>query len=291
MSKPHVVHTIADIRASVLRARAEAGARGVGSPRVAFVPTMGALHDGHIALVRRAREIADVVVVSIFVNPLQFGDPSDLEKYPRTLDADVAALDGAGADFVFAPSGDDMYPSGPPATRVTGGDVSMRFEGKTRRGHFDGVLTVVSKLFHIVQPDVAVFGQKDAQQVFLVKQMVRDLDMPLTIEVLETVRERDGLAMSSRNRRLDARERTAALALSRALDAAASAADRGIDSSIAAAQSALMGESGIALDYLAIVDPATFRPVDDGHRGAATVIIAAQVGATRLIDNETVYFG
>ena len=291
MSTPVVVHSIVDARSAIAAARSESKGRGVVSPRVALVPTMGALHEGHLALVERARESADVVVVSIFVNPLQFGDASDLAAYPRTLDSDVQALVGTGADVVFAPSADEMYPHGTPATRISGGDVAMRFEGRTRRGHFDGVLTVVAKLLHIVTPQIAVFGRKDAQQVFLVTQMVRDLDLPIVIEAVDTVRESDGLALSSRNRRLDSRERAVAVTLHRALDAAGSAADRGIDASIAAAQSTLMGEGQVKLDYLAIVDPATFRPVDDGHRGAALVLIAAEVGGTRLIDNDTVYLG
>lgn len=286
---PAVVHSISDVRRSLVAARAAARDRGIASPRVALVPTMGALHDGHLALVARAREVADIVVVSIFVNPLQFGDEQDLAAYPRTLDTDVETLTGTGADYVFAPSAEEMYPHGVPATRITGGDVALRFEGRARRGHFDGVLTVVAKLFHIVGPEVAVFGRKDAQQVFLVAQMVRDLDLPLVIDAVDTVREADGLALSSRNRRLDTRERSSAVALSRALEAAASSADRGIDAAIAAAQSVLMGENAVKLDYLALVDPATFRPVDDGHRGAALVLIAAEVGGTRLIDNETVY--
>ncbi len=247
---------------------------------------MGALHDGHLALVARARETADIVVVSIFVNPLQFTQASDLENYPRTLDEDLVKLGAAGVDIVFAPGGEEMYPNGPVATRVTGGGVGMMFEGRSRRGHFDGVLTVVSKLFHIVTPDVAVFGQKDAQQAFLVQRMVRDLDLPLRIEVVETVRADDGLALSSRNRRLDSTERRAATTIAAALDAAASNADRGIDAVIAAAQSTLMGEPVVKLDYLVVVDPATFEPAADDFRGRALILIAATVGDTRLIDNE-----
>lgn len=291
MTQPIVVHTITDVRETVSAARAEAATRGVQRPLVALVPTMGALHEGHLALVERAAELADIVVISIFVNPLQFGEKTDLDAYPRTLDTDVALLAERYPDvIVFAPSADEMYPNGQPATRVSGGDISMRLEGRSRRGHFDGVLTVVSKLLHIVAPDIAVFGRKDAQQAFLVGRMVRDLDLPVRIETVETVREADGLARSSRNRRLAPNERAAARALSRALEAAASGADGGIDGSIAAAQSALMGESLVRLDYLAVVDPATFLPVDDSHHGAALVLIAAEVGSTRLIDNETVHF-
>lgn len=271
-ARPSVITTIAGIRSAL------------PGGTVALVPTLGALHDGHLAHVDRAREIADTVVVSIFVNPTQFGANEDLGKYPRDLDADLDALAGR-ADLVFAPSVEEMYPSGPTATRVVAGDVGAMFEGRSRPGHFDGVLTVVAKLLHIVEPDVATFGQKDAQQLFLVQRMVRDLDIPTRIEVIPTVRDADGLALSSRNRFLDAKERRGALALSRALEAAESSADRGVDAASAAAQAALMGEPLVELDYFAIVDPKTFLPVSDSHRGRATAIVAARLGTTRLIDN------
>jgi pantoate--beta-alanine ligase len=250
---------------------------------------MGALHDGHLALVARARELAPTVIVSIFVNPLQFGAGEDLDKYPRTLENDLALLDGV--DFVFAPTADELYPTTPISTIVRPGKVATLFEGRSRPGHFDGVLTVVAKLLNIVQPAFVLFGQKDAQQVFLVQSMVRDLDLPVHVAVVETVREDDGLARSSRNRFLDARERRAARALSQALEAAESSADRGIDSVIAAAQSVLMGEPAVELDYFAVVNPATFLPVDDDYRGPAQVLIAARVGETRLIDNERIRLG
>ncbi|WP_243732855.1 MULTISPECIES: pantoate--beta-alanine ligase [unclassified Rathayibacter] len=256
-----------------------------GGARIALVPTMGALHDGHLALVDRAREIADVVVVSIFVNPLQFGPNEDLDRYPRDLAADVALLEERGVAHVFAPSVAEMYPDGPSSTRVVAGKVGSLYEGRSRPGHFDGMLTVVSKLLHIVQPDVAMFGQKDAQQLFLVRRMVRDLDLPVAIEGVDTVREDDGLALSSRNRYLDARERRAARTIPLLLEAAASAADRGIDAVIAAAQSASMGEPLVKLDYLVVANPATLLPVDDDHRGPALVLVAAVVGSTRLLDN------
>ena len=256
-----------------------------GGGRIALVPTMGALHDGHLALVDRAREIADVVVVSIFVNPLQFGPNEDLDRYPRDLAADVALLEERGVAHVFAPSVAEMYPDGPSSTRVVAGKVGSLYEGRSRPGHFDGMLTVVSKLLHIVQPDVAVFGQKDAQQLFLVRRMVRDLDLPVAIEGVDTVREEDGLALSSRNRYLDARERRAARTIPLLLEAAASAADRGLDAVIAAAQSASMGEPLVKLDYLVVANPATLLPVDDDHRGPALVLVAAVVGSTRLLDN------
>lgn len=274
-----VVETIAELRAAI-----------AGRP-VALVPTMGALHDGHLSLVARARELAETVVVSIFVNPLQFGPNEDLDKYPRTLADDVAKLDAAGVEFVFAPSVDQMYPHGASQTRVTAGTVGTLYEGRSRPGHFDGMLTVVAKLLGIVRPRFVLFGQKDAQQVFLVQRMVADLDIDADVEVVPTVREQSGLALSSRNRYLDERETRAALALSTALEAARSSADRGVDAVLAAAQSVLMGESLVRLDYLAVVDPGTFLPVDDGYRGEARVLVAARVGETRLIDNDLVHVG
>jgi pantoate--beta-alanine ligase len=260
-------------------------------PRVALVPTMGALHDGHLALVERAAELADVVVVSIFVNPLQFNDPADLERYPRDLPSDLAALTGRGADIVFAPDVTDLYPHGEIATRVVAGKLGGLFEGRSRPGHFDGMLTVVAKLINSVGPQIVLFGQKDAQQIFLVRRMVADLNLPVEVEEVETVRDADGLALSSRNRFLDARERRAALTLPHVLEAAESASDRGIDAVLAAAQSAAMGEQLVDVDYLAVVHPETFVPVDDDYSGPARVIVAARVGDTRLIDNAPIYLG
>ncbi|GAA2443084.1 pantoate--beta-alanine ligase [Agromyces soli] len=262
-----------------------------GGASVAFVPTMGALHDGHLALVARARELAELVVVSIFVNPLQFGPNEDLERYPRTLDADVAALRGTGTALVFAPAVDEMYPHGPTQTRIVAGEVGGLYEGASRPGHFDGMLTVVAKLYHIVQPDVAVFGQKDAQQVHLVRRMVRELDFPLDIEVVETVREADGLALSSRNRFLGEPERRTALVLSEALAAAAAAAPQGAQEALAEAVAAFGDHDGAELDYFVIVDPDTFLPVADDAAGPALALVAARVGATRLIDNRRVVLG
>ena len=274
-----VVETIAELR------------EALAGRTVALVPTMGALHDGHLALVARATELADTVVVSIFVNPLQFGPNEDLDKYPRTLADDLAKLEAAGVEFVFAPAVDEMYPAGPSETRVTAGHVGTLFEGRSRPGHFDGMLTVVAKLLGIVRPDFVLFGQKDAQQVFLVQRMVADLDVATSVEVVPTVREDTGLALSSRNRYLDEREKHAALALSTALEAAQSSGDRGIDAVLAAAQSVLMGENLVRLDYLSVVNPTTFLPVDDDYRGKARVLIAARVGETRLIDNELIHLG
>jgi len=266
-----VIETIHDLR---LR-RETAGS-------VALVPTMGALHDGHLALVRRAADLADTVIVSIFVNPLQFGEAEDLDRYPRDLDADLALL--PDDVVVFAPPVAELYPGGASGTMVTAGSAGTVFEGASRPGHFDGMLTVVAKLLNIVRPETIVFGQKDAQQVFLVQRMVRDLNVPVAVEIVETVREESGLALSSRNRFLDAGQHRAALALSLALAAAAeSGGSRG--AALAAAREVLAAEHGVDLDYVELVDPTTFLPVPDDHRGPATAIVAARVGSTRLIDN------
>jgi pantoate--beta-alanine ligase len=231
------------------------------------------------------------VVASIFVNPLQFGKGEDFGKYPRTLETDLEKLGERGVAFVFAPTVEEMYPDGAVETRVTAGAAGNTLEGRSRPGHFDGVLTVVAKLLNAVQPGVAVFGQKDAQQVFLVQRMVRDLNFPVSIEVVETVRAEDGLALSSRNQFLNPAERRAARVIPRALEAAESAAERGIDAVVAAAQGALMGESLVELDYLRLVNPTTFGPLDDGYRGPAVALIAARVGSTRLIDNAPILLG
>lgn len=293
---PHAVTTIAELRALVARTRREALlADQAGDPagRVVLVPTMGALHDGHLRLVSRARDLGGLVVVSIFVNPLQFGPGEDLDRYPRTLDADVAALEGL-ADVVFAPSAAEMYPQGESSTRVTAGEVGSLFEGASRPGHFDGMLTVVAKLFGIVQPDVAVFGQKDAQQVHLVGRMIDDLNLPLSLVVVDTVREEDGLALSSRNRFLDADGRAVAVTLSQALAAgaeaaaAAAGAEGGVEAALAAARARVDAEPAVKLDYLVIVDPASFHEAAPGHHGPALMLVAARVGTTRLIDNRRI---
>ncbi|GIT79762.1 pantothenate synthetase [Leifsonia sp. LS1] len=287
---PHVVTTIAELRAHIARARHEALlAEQPGDPagRVVLVPTMGALHDGHLRLVSRARDLGGLVVVSIFVNPLQFGPGEDLDRYPRTLDADVAALEGL-ADVVFAPTAAEMYPQGESSTRVTAGEVGSLFEGASRPGHFDGMLTVVAKLFNIVQPDVAVFGQKDAQQVHLVGRMIDDLNLPLTLAVVDTVREDDGLALSSRNRYLETADRAAAIVLSQALSAGAGAAAGGVEAALAAARARIEAEPAVKLDYLVIVDQASFREAAPDHHGPALMLVAARVGTTRLIDNRRI---
>lgn len=270
---PEVIETIANLRLRLETA---------GS--VAFVPTMGALHEGHLALVNRAADLADTVVVSIFVNPLQFGEPEDLDRYPRDLDADLVQLPTDA--IVFAPPAEELYPEGESETRVTAGKVGDRFEGASRPGHFDGMLTVVAKLLNIVTPTAVVFGQKDAQQVFLVHRMVRDLNFAVTVDVVPTVREPDGLALSSRNRFLSTEDRQAALSLSRALAAVVDSAEP--RRAVTESRQRLTEAPGIELDYLDIVDPASFLPIAPDYRGPATVIVAARVGSTRLIDNRSV---
>ncbi|MER5770163.1 pantoate--beta-alanine ligase [Streptomyces sp. NPDC001985] len=319
--------------ARALRDRAAPG-------RTAVVMTMGALHEGHAALIAAARDRVGPtgsVTVTVFVNPLQFGAGEDLDRYPRTLDADLATARAAGADIVFAPSAADIYPGGEPRVRIAAGPMGELLEGASRPGHFDGMLTVVAKLLHLTRADLAFFGEKDAQQLALVRRMVQDLNFPVEIVGVETVREEDGLARSSRNRYLSPAERITALALSRALFAArdrlaaqealharaeavpgtlaraaalsalgearaaadaaavAQAAPCGADAVRAAARAVLeeatRATPPLTLDYLALIDPATFTEVPDGHRGEAILVLAARVGTTRLIDNLPLSFG
>ncbi|MEU2757666.1 pantoate--beta-alanine ligase [Streptomyces albidoflavus] len=297
--------------------------------RRAVVMTMGALHEGHAQLVRSARELAGddgQVVVTVFVNPLQFGAGEDLDRYPRTLDADLATARAAGADLVFAPSVDEVYPGGEPQVRITAGPLGGLLEGATRPGHFDGMLTVVAKLLHLTRPDLALYGQKDAQQLALIRRMVQDLNFGVEIVAVPTVREDDGLARSSRNRFLSPAERRTALALSRALFAGrdrlsaqealrdrAEALDALGESRLAAdahavAHAQLPGpaavresaravladaaraEPPLVLDYLALIDPATFAEITEDHEGEALLAVAAKVGTTRLIDNLPLHF-
>jgi pantoate--beta-alanine ligase len=253
----------------------------------AVVMTMGALHEGHLALVRRAREVADQVLVTIFVNPLQFNDPVDLDRYPRTLDADCALLAAEGADLVYAPEPSDMYPDGEPVVTVSAGRIGEVFEGAHRPGHFDGMLTVVLKLLIISDSDVALFGEKDAQQLIAIRRMCRDLNVPVEILGVPTVREADGLALSSRNRFLSATERRRALSLSAALLACVARADEGDgpDGILAAGYDVLARAEGIVLDYLAVIDPESCEAVANDYRGEVVIVVAAKVGETRLIDN------
>ena len=241
--------------------------------RVAVVMTMGALHEGHAALLREARERADSVVVTIFVNPLQFGAGEDLDRYPRTLEADLALCEREGADVVFTPTPDVVYPTAP-LVRVTPGALGEVFEGAVRPGHFDGVLTVVLKLLHLTRPDVALFGEKDAQQLACIRAMVRDLDLPVDVVGVATVREPDGLALSSRNRYLSPDERRSALALSRAL----------ATGDVAAARAVLAGEPAVVPDYLERVRSSDFEVDPAGD----LIVVAARVGGTRLLDNRKV---
>lgn len=283
------VATVTDLRAAVRAARA-AGQRTV------LVPTMGALHEGHLSLVRLAAEHGDHTVVSVFVNPTQFDRPDDLAAYPRDLAGDEAALAGLGPatpSLVFAPGLDEVYPR-PPLTTVHVGRLTDRLCGASRPGHFDGVATVVTKLLNLVQPDVAVFGRKDFQQLQVIRRLVADLDLPVTIVAGPTVREADGLALSSRNRRLSPDERAAALALSRGLRAAVLTAREGrargrlLPSELRdAAAGVLAAAPGVQVDYLEVVDPAELTPLPEELPAAARVLVAGAVfvGPVRLIDN------
>ncbi len=274
---------------------------GCAALKVAFVPTMGALHAGHLSLVRKAQEYADLVVVSIFVNPLQFGAGEDFDKYPRTLEADAELLKEAGADLLFAPTVDVVYPAGidmanQQAARnpaLQSGEVGKTFEGAARPGHFDGMLAVVARLFELVQPDFAVFGAKDAQQVFLIKRMAATEFPDLHIIEAPIVREASGLAMSSRNRYLDEAALTVAVQLSKAINVGKAAAETLAARPSVAIKAALARIESVPeakLDYLAVVDPSTFEPIDDAFVGRALMLIAAAVGSTRLIDNITIDF-
>lgn len=248
---------------------------------IGFVPTMGALHAGHTSLIRMAGEATDVVVVSIFVNPLQFGPHEDFDRYPRSEDADLAMAEAEGADVAFLPSVDEMYPPGS-ATTVHMTGITEVLEGAYRPGHFDGVATVVAKLFNIVQPDLAFFGQKDAQQVAVIRKMVADLDLPVQVVVGETIREPDGLALSSRNRYLGEDERTRATSLNLALEAGAAALRAGEAPAVAEQAMAGILNGSVEVDYAVAVDPDTFSGAADGD---VLLAIAARVGSTRLIDN------
>ncbi|MBL0888410.1 pantoate--beta-alanine ligase [Myceligenerans sp. I2] len=294
-ARPVVVHTREALREALVRwtmsAPISSVAGGDGPARRAVVMTMGALHEGHLELVRRARAEAGAngqVVVTIFVNPLQFGRGEDLAAYPRDLEGDVEKLASVGADLVFAPAPDVVYPYGDPIVRVSAGRIGEVLEGEFRPGHMDGVLTVVLKLLHLVRPDVALFGQKDAQQLLAVRRMVADLDLDVEIVGAPTVRDSDGLALSSRNAYLSDEERERALALSRALRAGAEAGAGGAAEVRRAASEVLNATEGVEVDYLALVDPITVDDVPDDHLGPALLLVAARVGTTRLIDNQAV---
>jgi pantoate--beta-alanine ligase len=263
---------------------------GAAAPRLAFVPTMGALHEGHRSLIKLGRSVGDVVAVSIFVNPLQFGPGEDYARYPRPLDDDLEVCEADGVDVVFVPSVNDLYP---PQRQVTldAGALGSVLEGRARPGHFNGVLTVVLKLFNIIRPQIAILGQKDAQQLASIRRMVADLNIPIEIVGAAIVREPDGLAISSRNIFLTAAERPVARSISAALEKAAT------QSSVPAARAAAYevldraeAEPCFELDYASIVNPATFTDVPDDHVGPAIFVVAARVGDTRLIDNTIINF-
>jgi len=266
--------------------RAESRAVRRAGKRLGFVPTMGALHEGHLSLVRAARASCDVVAASIFVNPTQFGPNEDLAKYPRSFDRDRESLEREGVEFLFAPSVEEMYPAGA-VTWVTVEGVSDKLDGRSRPGHFRGVATVVAKLFHVVEPDAAFFGQKDAAQVAIIRRMVRDLSLSVEIVVCPIVREPDGLAMSSRNTYLDREQRKRALVLHRSLMHIQKLAESGEQEAanlVAAGREDFAQVPSVRLDYLEIVHPDTLDPVMD-ISGGALAAVAAFVGSTRLIDN------
>jgi pantoate--beta-alanine ligase len=279
-----IAHSTAEYAA--LRSRLE----GHAAPHVAYVPTMGALHEGHRSLIKLARTHGDVVVVSIFVNPLQFGPGEDYARYPRPLEDDLQVCEADGVDLVLVPSVSDLYPAGRQVT-VDAGTLGSTLEGRSRPGHFNGVLTVVLKLFNIIRPQVAVFGEKDAQQLACIQRMVIDFNLAVEIVGAPIVREPDGLALSSRNIFLTASERGVARSLSAALEKAATQSS--VPSARAAAYEVLdraEAEPCFELDYATIVNPSTFAEVPDDHVGLATFVVAALVGGTRLIDNTTINF-
>jgi pantoate--beta-alanine ligase len=271
--------TIDDIRS------ASRAARGAGM-RLGLVPTMGALHEGHLSLVRAAKASCQIVVASIFVNPTQFGPNEDLARYPRPFERDRELLENEGVDLLFAPSVEEMYPKGA-VTWVTVEELSGKLDGRSRPGHFRGVTTIVAKLFHAVEPDAAFLGQKDAAQVAIIRRMVRDLNFPVEVIVCPIVREPDGLALSSRNAYLDPLQRKQALVLQRSLLRVKQVAESGQNNAarlIAAGKDVFAGEPAARLDYFEIVDPNSLEPLDDLSKGGL-VAVAAFVGTTRLLDN------
>lgn len=277
MTRPVVCTTVAELR-DALETRVSQGVTSVG-----LFPTMGALHDGHLRIARTARDENDLVVVSVFVNPLQFGPDEDFDSYPRHLERDVSALTDCGVDVVFAPSTEQMYPGGVPVISVTSGRAGSVLEGATRPGHFDGALTVVNKLFMIVQPGPSIafrayFGEKDAQQLLLIQRMVRDFNHRVHIRPVPIVRSGEGLALSSRNQYLTADDAAHALVLNRTLRALAAG-----ELTLEQARNAIDGEPGVTLDYLVTVDPDTLA--ETPPRAGALALAAAWVGPTRLIDN------
>jgi pantoate--beta-alanine ligase len=277
--------TVARTRAELASTRTEWVASGAS---VAVVMTMGALHAGHAELIRRARENDDRVIVTDFLNPLQFAPGEDLDKYPRTFPADLELCRAEGVDLLFAPGPAEVYPAGDPVVRVAAGAIGDVLEGESRPGHFDGVLTVVAKLLNLTTPHRAYFGQKDAQQLWLISRMVRDLDVEVEIIEVPTVRDADGLALSSRNIYLVDADRTQALALHEALEAGTAAAAAGAAAAVGAAQ-AHLSTSGVKVDYVSLVDPEDFEVMQGS--GPGILVLAAHIGSTRLIDNVRLHVG
>lgn len=303
-ARPHTVHTVAELNDALhaLSSRAVGDSPDLSANdtnglakrqgRRAVVMTMGALHSGHMELVRAARAQADHVVVTIFVNPLQFGPGEDFDAYPRNVEADLAMLAQEGVDLVFAPDITDMYPDQEPLVRVTAGHLGGILEGAARPGHFDGMLTVVLKLLLLTAPDVAFFGEKDAQQLLLIRRMVKDFNLDVEIEAVPIVRDPSGLALSSRNAYLTAAEHDDALTLSHVLHTIAEVAARGgtPDEALSAGCDIFAKRPHIDVDYLVLVDPHTIAEVDPQYCGVALALVAARVGRTRLIDNRRITF-
>lgn len=274
-----LVHSVAELQQDLNLERTQGKSIG-------FVPTMGALHAGHLSLVDLAKTATDVVVVSVYVNPLQFGPKEDFDKYPRTLESDSELLEQHNVQYLFAPTVDEIYPNGPEITQRAG-VVGSTFEGAARPGHFDGMLTVVNRLMEIVQPNAVVFGEKDAQQVFLVRKLIGAKFRDCQFIEGPTLREPSGLAMSSRNRYLSTEERTDAESLYHHLSQMKTELESGQKPSVVVANhiEAIQTAAKTKLEYLAVIDPQIFRPINDEHRGPAKIIVAAKVGEVRLIDN------
>jgi pantoate--beta-alanine ligase len=284
------ISTVSELREEISKSRQD-------GKKIAFVPTMGAIHDGHLSLIEIAKKHSDFVVASIFVNPLQFNSTSDFDLYPRNETADTSVLESAGADVLFLPSVEEIYPNGEMKNTHSAGPIGELYEGRARKGHFDGMLTVVARLFDIVSPDTAVFGAKDAQQLFLIRRMLKleqNSDWASKLQIVEgpTIRESSGLALSSRNQRLSSHELEVAQTLSRALDEAnkSATAGEGISSAHREAMKVFSSNPEAKLDYLALVNPESFEALEDGFTGQALIIVAAEVGNVRLIDNRSITF-
>ena len=282
------IRTVQELKAELASARQS-------NAKIAFVPTMGAIHNGHLSLIKIAKQNSDLVIASIFVNPLQFTSTSDFDLYPRDESADSSALATAGTDILFLPSVAEIYPNGEMSNTRSAGPTGELYEGHSRKGHFDGMLTVVARLFEIVSPDVAVFGSKDAQQLFLIRQMLKletESSWANKLEIIEgpTIRESNGLALSSRNQRLTLPQSQVALTLSKALDRAQQVASSGVLEAHREAMTVFSSNPEAKLDYLAVVNPDSFEPVGEGFTGQALMIVAAEVGNVRLIDNRSITF-